>query len=750
MNKLASFFLAYILSATWGLLAQDISMSSEIRSLLAFPNGPIPALSDVQVKVHMEGMIASVNFYHRYENPSSQDLAFLITLPRLEDKILANLHVYEGTQDYQARIFAPQTTKLLPVSPERLAAVLNSPSDSGKTMVYVQRLAPGKSIELAWTYLERLKSNSGEYSFQLPAIIPQVQSGQNPEITLQEARIPNPYIGARDSARIHIDIQSLGPVQEILSRSHPIQVAYVGSHRAQIKTGYYYTELQKPLELRFRLPENSLLTGARFSPSSPGNTSGLFQVFVQAPPQVERVTPREFIILAEVPPQPSRDVDKQYRDVVVGLLNELASQDYFNVYLYGHDKRVLSDLPRLVTSSVKQNSLNLWKNAAYGTRVDLGESLRDAMLNQSPELRTRHYVVLSAEPTRLLKGLAEQLITAAQHTYLHCLAPQENYFSPELRDLSRSFDFELLALDQVPSLKKVFQAWHDKPDNQLSRFALSAQGMVLEDLYPVTFADLTKKRPIHLIGRYQSTSQDASVRLEGLQGSYHWQNTIAYIPEAPLQYDALAQYWAAQKLAYFEKQKTTFQAPANPQDVLNLALQYQLLNTRIPTELAWAKPKQNDSGIRIFRYNGGPALLLGHTLNSSEQLLRGAPPPQGVDKTQHEGKQILQDRSPQTQVVHIVRDGEYLYKIARHYGVRVEDIRRWNGLDTDQLALDQELRIYPNYQIHRHEVRPGEDLYAIAQLYGVLAQDIRTWNQLNQDALQVGQVLLIYQIQSPE
>lgn len=50
--------------------------------------------------------------------------------------------------------------------------------------------------------------------------------------------------------------------------------------------------------------------------------------------------------------------------------------------------------------------------------------------------------------------------------------------------------------------------------------------------------------------------------------------------------------------------------------------------------------------------------------------------------------------APETADVHIVQRGESLYRIARRYGVRVEDLRVWNGLeDRDLIYPGQELRL---------------------------------------------------------
>ncbi len=43
--------------------------------------------------------------------------------------------------------------------------------------------------------------------------------------------------------------------------------------------------------------------------------------------------------------------------------------------------------------------------------------------------------------------------------------------------------------------------------------------------------------------------------------------------------------------------------------------------------------------------------------------------------------------------VHVVRAGETLGRIARRYGVRLEQLRRWNGLRSDRVAVGQRLTV---------------------------------------------------------
>lgn len=115
-----------------------------------------------------------------------------------------------------------------------------------------------------------------------------------------------------------------------------------------------------------------------------------------------------------------------------------------------------------------------------------------------------------------------------------------------------------------------------------------------------------------------------------------------------------------------------------------------------------------------------------------------------------------------------VRAGDYLGRIAELYGVRVSEIRRWNGMPNDKISVGQRLTIYPrkaNYtqsptkekntakkgnqkQISRNQktytVKPGDSLWSISkQFEGLSVQDLKKANNLKNNALKPGMILKI-------
>ncbi len=105
---------------------------------------------------------------------------------------------------------------------------------------------------------------------------------------------------------------------------------------------------------------------------------------------------------------------------------------------------------------------------------------------------------------------------------------------------------------------------------------------------------------------------------------------------------------------------------------------------------------------------------------------------------------------------HIVKSGESLYAIGRIYNVSVDQIIEWNHLKSTGLDIGQKLiingespiKIAPVSKVSDkgnkvHIVTQGEGLYGIARIYNITVDDILKWNQLQSTALKVGQKLIV-------
>ena len=100
---------------------------------------------------------------------------------------------------------------------------------------------------------------------------------------------------------------------------------------------------------------------------------------------------------------------------------------------------------------------------------------------------------------------------------------------------------------------------------------------------------------------------------------------------------------------------------------------------------------------------------------------------------------------------HRVERGEYLYSIARRYGMTPEEIRALNPGLGDNIRVGQQVRVSGTpapraaapARPATHRVQRGEHLTGIAQRYGVTIRQLREWNDLDSDVLHVGQRLRV-------
>ena len=84
------------------------------------------------------------------------------------------------------------------------------------------------------------------------------------------------------------------------------------------------------------------------------------------------------------------------------------------------------------------------------------------------------------------------------------------------------------------------------------------------------------------------------------------------------------------------------------------------------------------------------------------------------------------------------------------FGVSVSQIQQWNSMRGTTIKVGQRLTLYadgstasqPEYVIHK--VRRGESLGKIASRYGTSVSKLKSWNNLRRNTIHPGQTLKIY------
>ena len=134
----------------------------------------------------------------------------------------------------------------------------------------------------------------------------------------------------------------------------------------------------------------------------------------------------------------------------------------------------------------------------------------------------------------------------------------------------------------------------------------------------------------------------------------------------------------------------------------------------------------------------------------------------------------IHDGGDGVRIIHKVKNGEYLGKIASKYRVSVAKIKKWNNLKNDNIRVGQSLVIYrggsgpstaqtsskssssKSSQASTskasssgdtkitYTVKKGDSLGKIAEAHGVGLSKLKEWNNLKNDNINIGQKLTIY------
>lgn len=160
-----------------------------------------------------------------------------------------------------------------------------------------------------------------------------------------------------------------------------------------------------------------------------------------------------------------------------------------------------------------------------------------------------------------------------------------------------------------------------------------------------------------------------------------------------------------------------------------------------------------------------PVHLIGKFVSNEEQIYAYAK----EDLAKRE-KQLPKFQTAPDRIRYRVRNGDYLGKIAQRYGVGVSQIKRWNGLRSNNLRIGQRLTIYPrNYKTAStkskkkstkktttnstpkgkyttYTVKKGDSLWIISKKFPkVSVEQIKSWNNIwRVKSLKPGMKLKIY------
>ncbi len=161
-----------------------------------------------------------------------------------------------------------------------------------------------------------------------------------------------------------------------------------------------------------------------------------------------------------------------------------------------------------------------------------------------------------------------------------------------------------------------------------------------------------------------------------------------------------------------------------------------------------------------------PVSKIGKFVNNEEAIYAYAK--KELDSLEKPLPQLVETKN---QIRYKVRSGDYLGKIAERYGVGVSQIKRWNGLRSNNLRIGQRLTIFPRKPYYAntttkttkpkvsteaaakagkvHVVQSGDSLWTISRKYpGISVENLKEWNGISGNNLKPGTKLKLCECSS--
>lgn len=127
-----------------------------------------------------------------------------------------------------------------------------------------------------------------------------------------------------------------------------------------------------------------------------------------------------------------------------------------------------------------------------------------------------------------------------------------------------------------------------------------------------------------------------------------------------------------------------------------------------------------------------------------------------VAKVEIDKKGIQKDSlATPTNSIYVVQKGDNLSNIAKKFNVTVAELQDWNKLTTKSISLGASLQMVKN-PIHNeviaesverkdiaYSVQKGDNLGSIAKKFGASVEDLKQWNNLTSNAIAIGNSLIV-------
>ncbi|HEY0708359.1 MAG TPA: VIT domain-containing protein [Polyangia bacterium] len=517
-------------------------------------------LKSTSGEVAIAGAIARVKVKQVFENTGQKPIEAVYVFPASTRASVHGMRMTIGSRTIEARIdrrAAARAAYQEARDQGKRASLLEQERPNVFTM-NVANVMPGDRIAVELEYSELVIPEDAVYEFVYPTVVgPRYGGGTDPQ---RDTWIANPTLrrNAPDpyafDVRVHLETGIA--LKEMSSPSHEIDVAYGGSHRADVR-------LKKPgggnrdFVLRYRLAGDRIETGVLLwedpTRASSGDRETFFALMMEPPrrPDPAQIPPREYIFLLDVSGSMQGFPLDTTKALMRKLFANLRSTDQFNVALFSGASAVLAPEGSLsATPANLARALEIIDGQRGGGGTELMGGLeaayavprRGSQVARTVVVVTDGYVGVEARAFRFIRERLDQ-------ANLFAFGIGSSVNRGLIEGMARAgvgAPFLVLSPTDAAAEADKLRALIETP--VLTRIQVSYQGLTAVEMAPAKVPDLLARRPLIVFGKFRGNTT-GRIDVSGSHGGGRFHQSIEVGPGAARAENAALRWLWARKWA---------------------------------------------------------------------------------------------------------------------------------------------------------------------------------------------------------
>jgi Ca-activated chloride channel family protein len=554
------------------------------------PLGNCP-LKHTDVKAEISGYVARVNVTQEFGNPFKEKIEAIYTFPLSSNGAVDDMLMKVGERTIKGQIKKREEARKIYEAARdsgRVASLL----DQERPNIFTQSVAnimPGESVTVMISYVEILKYEDGEYSFNFPMVVgpryipgsptgnegaPDVRrpdtigtivppkafgeaergTGWSPDTTQvpDASKITPPVTpeGTRAGHDISISVNlNAGiPIKRIDSKLHEIDTSNVSDSTKQITLKSKDTIPNKDFILNWEVAgdkiEDAILTTGK-------DGNGFFTMILQPPkrPLKSEITPKEMVFVIDCSGSMSGypvETAKQAMKLCIEMMNE---NDTFNIIGFAAGQLALFDKPQPNTKENMEKGLKFLAERTGGGGTEMLSCI-NAVLNvpeDSQHLRivcfmTDGYV---GDDMTILGAIKKKLGNARLFPF--GIGGSVNRFLLDNMALMGKGEVDYVTLGEPGH--RAAERFHERiACPLLTDISIDWGGLEISDIYPKSIPDLFSAKPVVLKGRYTKPGK-TEITLKGkIVGKDFSRKIQVVLPENNQANNSLGSIWARARI----------------------------------------------------------------------------------------------------------------------------------------------------------------------------------------------------------